>query len=70
MLQKVAQIPHAANLYKQAVEAWKTYSLTLLELCLKAIKNKKFSVEDVKLNLNEHTKRKHTLLRKKIKIIE
>ena len=70
MLQKVAQIPHAANLYKQAVEAWKTYSLTLLELCLKAIKNKKFSVEDVKLNLNEHTKRKHTLLRKKIKISE
>ena len=38
LLQKVAQLNKAANLYKQAGAAWNLMALTLFELCLVQIR--------------------------------
>ena len=38
LLQKVAQLNKAANLYKQAGAAWNLIALTLFELCLVQIR--------------------------------
>ena len=39
LLQKVAQLNKAANLYKQAGAAWNLIALTLFELCLVQIRD-------------------------------
>ena len=41
LLQKVAQIPHAANLYKQTGAAWSIYMMTLFKICLADIRDNK-----------------------------
>ena len=52
LLQKVAQIPHAANLYRQLKVAWSVYAGYLFDSCLRHIKERNLSTMDVKEYLN------------------
>ena len=60
LLQKVAQIPHAANLYKQAGAAWSIRAVTLFDICLSNIRNKNCTAATVQLFLEDHCKNKNT----------
>ena len=48
LLQKVAQIPHAANLYRQMKVAWSIYAGFLFNSCVKQIREKNLTTVDVK----------------------
>ena len=52
LLQKVAQIPHAANLYRQLKVAWSVYAGYLFNSCVRQIKEKNLTTMDVKEYLN------------------
>ena len=60
LLQKVAQIPHAANLYKQAGAAWSIRGVTLFDICLSNIRNKGVTADGVQLVLEDHVRNKNT----------
>ena len=60
LLQKVAQIPHAANLYKQAGAAWSIRAVTLFDICLSNIRNKNVTAVSIQLFLEDHLKSKNT----------
>ena len=55
LLQKVAQIPHAANLYKQTGASWSIYGVTLFELCMRSIREDKISGVEIKDYLEEYS---------------
>ena len=55
LLQKVAQIPYAANLYKQTGAAWSIYGVTLFELCMRSIREDKISGVEIKDYLEEYS---------------
>ena len=52
---KVAQIPHAANLYKQTGAAWSIYGVTLFDLCMRSIREDKISGVEIKDYLEEYS---------------
>ena len=61
LIQKVCQIPSAANLYKQAGAAWSLRAVTLFDLCLSEIRKGDIKIEDIKQCLFDHAKTKNTL---------
>ena len=58
MLQKVAQIPQAANLYKQTGAAWSIYMITLFHLCLSAIREQELNTANIQEIIEEHSRLK------------
>lgn len=61
LVQKVAQLNNAANLYKQAGAAWTLIALTLFDLCLNRLNHQpKLTTEDVKKCLEDQQKDHHT----------
>ena len=56
LLQKVSQIPQAANLYKQTGTAWGIFGVTLFDLCVTAIREEKVNEAEVKKHLDKATK--------------
>ena len=53
LLQKVAQIPQAANLYKQTGAAWSIYMLTLFQLCLSSIREQGLNTANIQEIIEE-----------------
>ena len=51
----MAQIPHAANLYKQSGFSWSIYGITIFDLCISAIRKNKVDASEIKDFLEEHT---------------
>ena len=56
MLQKVAQIPQAANLYKQTGASWSIYMLTLFQLCLSTIRDHRLTTANIQEIIEEHSR--------------
>ena len=56
LLQKVAQIPQAANLYKQTGAAWSVYMLTLFQLCLSSIREEGLNTANIQEIIEEHSR--------------
>ena len=56
LLQKVAQIPQAANLYKQTGAAWSIYMLTLFQLCLSTIREQGLTTANIQEVIEEHSR--------------
>lgn len=56
LLQKVAQIPHAANLYKQTGAAWSIYMMTLFKICLADIRDNKLHTQEIQELIEEHSR--------------
>ncbi|KAL0275112.1 UNVERIFIED_CONTAM: hypothetical protein PYX00_003074 [Menopon gallinae] len=48
LIQKVAGLERAANLYRQAGAAWTIKAVVLFEICLAYVEDKKLSVDDIK----------------------
>lgn len=53
LIQKVAGLERAANLYRQAGAAWTIKAVVLFEICLAYVMDKKLSVEDIKRLLDK-----------------
>lgn len=60
LVQKVAQLNNAANLYKQAGASWSLIALTLFDLCAARLKVKKITSEEIKHCLDQQQKAKNT----------
>ncbi len=61
LVQKVAQLSKAANMYKQAGAAWNLIALTLFELCLVQIKTRAdVTSERIKKCLETHQRTRNT----------
>ena len=58
LLQKVAQIPQAANLYKQTGAAWSIYMMTLFQLCLSTIREQRLNTANIQEVIEEHSRLK------------
>ncbi|XP_017875514.1 brefeldin A-inhibited guanine nucleotide-exchange protein 3 isoform X2 [Ceratina calcarata] len=56
LLQKVANLPQPANLYRQAGVAWTIKIVTLFEICLHEIEETETSLDTVKIILNSDEK--------------
>ena len=56
LLQKVAQIPQAANLYKQTGAAWSIYMLTLFQLCLSTIREQGLTTPNIQEIIEQHSR--------------
>ena len=54
LLQKVAQIPCAANLYKQTGAAWSINIITLFQLSIALIRDKQLSTSEVQEIIEDH----------------
>ena len=60
LVQKVAQLNRAANLYKQAGASWSLIALTLFDLCMARIKHSAVTCEDIKKSLETQEKERNT----------
>lgn len=60
LVQKVAQLPKAANLYKQAGAAWSMIALTLFELCLARLDSAEIKAEEIKEALESQRRNRNT----------
>ncbi len=61
LVQKVAQLKSAANLYKQAGAAWSIQAIALFDLCLIRLETGKVKADDVKRALENQQRHKNSI---------
>lgn len=60
LVQKVAQLSNAANLYKQAGASWCLMALTLFHLCLIRLRNPEVTAQEIKRCLEQEHRNRNT----------
>ncbi|TRY76541.1 hypothetical protein TCAL_00090 [Tigriopus californicus] len=60
LVQKVAQLSNAANLYKQAGASWCLMALTLFHLCLARLRDSEVTPKEIKRSLEQEHRNRNT----------